>query len=109
MLSAKRSAAARDKGMQLLFTTLECKAVRDLITSIARRQSELSTDDLWREMEASGVAGLYQPNTLGAAFRAAACNGQIESTGRVVKSCRVSAHRRNVLLWRSLIFQGGRA
>jgi hypothetical protein len=109
MLSVARAAEARDKGMQLLFPKFECEAARGLITSIASRQAELTSDDLWREMEAAGIGAMFQPNALGAAFRAAAVNGHIESTGRVVKSARVSAHRRNVLVWRSLIYQGGRA
>ncbi len=109
MLSATKSTHARDRGMQTLFPTFECEATKGLIILVAKRQAELTSDDLWREMESAGVGVMFKPNVLGAAFRAAALNGHIQSTGRVEKSCRVSAHRRNVLVWRSLLFKGGRA
>jgi hypothetical protein len=109
MLSAARSTAARDLGMQDLFADAEHNTVLFFISEAARKLKEITSDDAWKGLEASGIQSLDRPNTMGAAFRTAASQGLITATDRIRKSCRVSAHRRNVQVWRSLVFKGGLA
>ena len=47
---------------------------------------------------------LDHPNAMGAAFLAASASGIIKATGRVQKSARLEAHRRNVQVLESLVF-----
>lgn len=109
MLSAPAASLARDIGMMRVLPTLECDQVLACIATAAARQEEITSDDAWRLLEGAGIISLAHPNAMGAAFRNAALSGVIHPTGRVRKSARVSGRRRNVQVWRSLVFEGGRA
>jgi hypothetical protein len=106
MLSASHSVKARDVGMKNLFSAVELDTAILHIFLAARRKQELTSDDVWVGLEAAGIQSLERPNIMGAALRSAASQGLISATDRVRKSCRVSRHRSNVQVWKSLVFQG---
>lgn len=73
---------------------LEC------LRGIARRQAELSTNDLWRVLERP-----REPRAAGPLMSRAAALGIIERTGRAVESTIPGQHARPVALWRSLLWR----
>lgn len=99
--------AARDKGIALVGGNDPVLALvlRRAIATAAKTYREFTSDSIWAYLtpeECKWVGG--RPNSLGAAFRAAACAGLIEATGRIEKSGRVAAHRRTLQVWKSLVF-----
>ena len=110
MLNAEASSAARDAGAWL---ALEAEArkyeLERAIIKAAQALPSLTSDEVWGILEEWGITALDHPNALGAAMLAAGRRGIIEASGRVQKSARVSAHRRNVQVWKSNIFRGANA
>jgi hypothetical protein len=106
MLSAQLSEAARDEGLAKLFATADFSRVYVAIATAAAQQPEITSDEVWTILEAVAVTNFLHPNAVGAAFRRAAGNGLITQTSRFRKSSRVSARRRNVQVWKSLLFVG---
>jgi hypothetical protein len=106
MLNAKLAAVLRDAGVDQVSKTQEFEKARVFVWLAAAGQREITSDDAWKGLESAGITRLNHPNTMGAAFRAAATGGLIRPTGRIRKSCRVSGHRRNVQVWESQVFQG---
>ena len=109
MLSKRLSCTARDRGLDKLFATADFSRAYSAVALAASLTHELTSDEAWSLLEAAGVNGFLHPNAVGAAFRSARSNGIITETGRFRKSIRVSAHRRHVQVWRSLIHGGGAA
>jgi hypothetical protein len=106
MLSTRQSERARDRGLDKLFTTADFGRAYSAVALAASLNHELTSDEAWSLLEAAGVTGFLHPNVVGAAFRSAATKGIITETNRSRKSSRVSAHRRRVQVWRSLLFMG---
>lgn len=76
------------------------KLAESILVRVARTKLELTTDDL-------RLAGLpdppNDPRALGAVMRNGAMGGIIVRTDRTINTTRVSAHRRPLRIWRSLI------
>jgi hypothetical protein len=92
--------------MEKLYSGADFHQAYLAITRAAVHHPEITSDEAWAVLESSDITALYSPNALGAAFHVAAANGLIAETGRFRKSARVSAHRRNVQVWKSLLFAG---
>lgn len=60
---------------------------------------DLTTDDVWQFLGRGSEEG----RAMGAAMRTAAEKGWIERTDETRKSARVSCHRRDLRVWRSLL------
>lgn len=108
MLSASLSEAARDQGLAKLLATADFSRAYVAIATAATQRPEITSDEVWSILEAIAITSFVHPNAVGAAFRSAAYNGLISETGRIRKSSRVSARRRNVQVWKSLLFEGVR-
>lgn len=61
-----------------------------------------TTDDIWAALAEVGVGAPHEPRAMGAAIRAAAHAGLIESTGVYLKSTRPEAHARPIPVWRRI-------
>lgn len=71
---------------------------------IARHRSEFTTDAVWAVCSEEGdFPG--EPRAMGAAMRRAASEGICEGTDRTVRSVRPACHRRDIRVWRSLVFE----
>lgn len=73
----------------------------DAIEKISRRQRYMTSDDLYSE-----VSPPPHHNSVGAVFHEADRIGLLKATGRIVKSVRPSAKRRNIQLWESALYEG---
>lgn len=73
---------------------------------VACRQADLTTDDVWAELEAGGVEGPRERRALGPVMMRAASAGIIEATDMVSNSGRKAAHAGPKRIWRSNI-EGG--
>lgn len=80
-------------------------AARHAIEAIAKRQSHLTSEDVWTELEAMGFSDVGQQGSfLGGVLRKAASAGVIElAIGAVQPSARPSNHRRIMRVWKSRI------
>ncbi len=107
MLNAQLSMMFRDEGIEKVIATAEFSRCYIAIATAAAQQPEITSDEVWTILEAVDVTSFLHPNAVGAAFRRAAGNGLITQTSRFRKSSRVSARRRNIQLWKSLIYVGG--
>ena len=106
MLNAQLSAFYRDEGIEKVIATAEFSRCYIAIATAAAQQPEITSDEVWTILEAVAVTNFLHPNAVGAAFRRAAGNGLITQTGRFRKSSRVSTRRRNVQVWKSLLYTG---
>jgi len=79
------------------------EAALQVLKSVARRQPELSVNDLWDGLEMLGIT-THENRASGPAMREAACKGWIECTDRTIKTSRPSRHKGDVRVWRSLLF-----
>lgn len=73
------------------------------IRSVAYEREELTTDDVWRAL---GREPEIEGRGMGAAMRQAAKLGLVQRTDRTKKSVRVACHRRDLRVWRSLVWKG---
>ncbi len=73
------------------------------VDGLCRRLPEITTDDLWRVLERPDD---LEPRAAGAVMRRAVREGLIERTDRTRKSARVACHRRDLRVWRSLVYGG---
>jgi len=97
--------AAKNAGMAkaLLRESDEWKeTVLGIIRQVAGRQELLTSDDVYREIEAKNM-GAYRLRIIGPLMLRAAKAGYIESTHTVRHSERASMHRAWVTVWRSRI------
>ena len=75
------------------------------LDKLCARRTVVTSDDLWAQIEADCPADPRReqlerhPNLIGAAFRALACAGEIEDSGRAVKTTRVSGQGRKLTVW----------
>lgn len=98
-------AVARDLGILRVETATPDWQERAVaaIQKLVATMPQLTTDDVWTELgREEGLEG----RAMGAAMRTAVRKGLIERTERTVKSSRVACHRRDLRVWRSLVFQG---
>jgi hypothetical protein len=103
----RESAQARDRGIDRAARASGEWQVDAIaaIRLVAASRSVLTTDDVWRALGRDpGVEG----RAMGAAMRAAAKLGLVERTDRTRKSERVACHRRDLRLWHSRIYSGGK-
>lgn len=99
--SIRRSAAARDIGIERVrgaSAEWQEKALA-VIHQTALLLDDLTTDDVWGFLGRGSEEG----RAMGAAMRTAADRGWIERTNETRKSARVSCHRRDLRVWRSLL------
>lgn len=97
MFDTAAATEARDAGAAQALAAESCQIeLAQAITWAARHYEEITSDHALGYLQDLGIVSLQHLNAMGAAFLAAAAAGVIERTGRVVKSERVSAHRRNV-------------
>jgi hypothetical protein len=101
----RASAIARDAGIQKVERSTGEWQVDALaaIRAVAYGQPELTTDDIWKSL---GRDAEIEGRAMGAAMRAAAKYRLVEKTPRTTKSHRVACHRRDLRVWKSLIFKG---
>lgn len=74
-----------------------------VVEDLAYRYEELTTDAVWRVLDASNFT-THDPRALGSIMRHACKEGWIAPTDRVMKTSRPEAHRRPIAVWRSLLF-----
>ena len=68
---------------------------------------EFTTDDVWAYMETLFPSlSTHEPRAMGAIMRRAARDGKVCATGEYTLSKRAECHRRPVMLWESLIYEG---
>ena len=104
-MTAAAAIEARDTGAALALEAETSKwQLEWAITKAARSFPEFTSDEVWGILRELNVHELDHPNALGGAFLHASRAGIIEASGRVKKSTRFSAHRRNIQIWDSLIF-----
>ena len=105
-MTAAAAAEARDAGATLaLDAEIRKFELEWALTKAARSFPAFTSDEVHGILAELGITELAHPNALGAAFLQAARAGIIENTGRVQKSGRLGAHRRNIQVWKSLIFR----
>jgi len=93
---AKREAIARvSSNTEPAFRSAAMDALRRLV----RTMPELTADDLWDALEASGAPVPHEPRALGAIMQSAAKLGLIRATDRWVESRRAQNHARPVRVW----------
>jgi hypothetical protein len=82
-------------------TVQERQAVQRAILALAESREWFSSDDVMGALSDGLVdrIGAF-PNAIGGAMLGAARAGLIESTGHVIRSTRLGARARNILLWR---------
>lgn len=104
MFDVASAEAARDASIdQVELSTAEWQEQAILaIRAVARIQPTITTDDVWRVL---GRDPDLEGRAMGAAMRTAAGLGYVERTDVTQKSKRVACHRRDLRVWRSLIFQ----
>lgn len=76
-------------------------AARSVVQQLAASNSEFTTDDVWAQLDALGFT-TREHRAMGAVMRAAAVDGLIVKTDRVVPTTRPCANRRPVAVWHSL-------
>ena len=74
----------------------------DVAQRIARNQSTLTTDDVWKALDGSGLT-TPEPRAMGAIMRRLAKAGVIKNTYRTLVSDRPECHRRPLTVWQSCI------
>ena len=83
------------------------KALADsAIVRLAMSQDELTSEDVWRELDAVDWVATHEPRALGARMQHAANLGIIERTDRTAQGERREAHGRPVRIWQSKL-RGG--
>ncbi len=98
--------ASRDTGMALaLGAELNEERIWNAIYSCALLYPQFTSDELWLVL-GGRLVEVEHHNSIGASFNKAALKGIIQSTGRVRKSMRPAARRRNLLVWESLVWRG---
>ena len=73
---------------------------------VALLQEELTTDDIWTQLDLSPSIGTKEPRAMGAVMRKLQRSGVVENTMRQKISGREECHRRPLTVWRSLIWGG---
>jgi hypothetical protein len=101
--SAQDGAEARDTAIAAVGeATLEWQArALAAIRVVATSQDEFTTDDVWRVL---GREPEIEGRAMGAAVLTAARLGLLVRTNYTAKSLRVACHRRDLRVWRSLVF-----
>lgn len=97
--------AARDEAMARVDTAAPERfkaAAERVLWNVARRQKELSSDDIWAELTSEEIAGV-EPRALGPVLHAAGRRGWIVNTRRQRLTSRAVAHARPVTIWESRI------
>ena len=98
--------ASRDAGMALaLSAEINSERIFKAVYSCALLFHEFTSDAVWL-MLGGPLALVEHPNAIGASFNRAAIQNIIQATGRVKKSQRPAAHRRNLQVWKSLVWTG---
>lgn len=80
------------------------EAARTAVRALARALPSLTTDDVWREVERTGMS-THEPRAMGAVMTRMARDRVIVSTNVTVESARPENHRRPIRVWRSLVFR----
>lgn len=102
-----KAAAARDEALQRVDEHADQdwkREARDAVLHAAAHRAEFTSDYIWWLLQQRGVMPPHEPRALGAIMRAAAREGLIQRSDRVVESVRVANHRRPVAVWRSLVY-----
>jgi hypothetical protein len=73
-----------------------------IVRNLAATCCEFTSDQVWAELDAQGFR-TREHRAMGAVMRAAAMDGLIIKTDRVVPTIRPCANRRPVAIWRSLL------
>lgn len=71
--------------------------------TIAKRQAELTTEDVWLMHHKFGKYATPEPRALGPIMRELARDGIIRLTNKTIRSTLASQHRRPLQVWKSLI------
>ena len=82
------------------------KAAWDCLCRVARRQSELTADDVLELLERQSVR-THNLAALGPVFQRAARAGLIVNTDRMVQS-RIPRRHRKITVWKSLVWESNR-
>ena len=75
-----------------------------VVQHLAESCSTFTADDVWAHLDALGFT-THEHRAMGAVMRAAAVDGLIVKTDRVVPTTRPCANRRPVAVWQSLIYR----
>lgn len=107
-VTRREAQAATDEGVERSFAHAQ-EEWKDMahycIWRLAKRQGELTSDDVWQELEDYAPEVTTQNGSaMGGVMRRAARDQMIEITGRKVQSLRPSSHQQNRPVWRSLLF-----
>lgn len=75
-----------------------------VLHKVALRNHTFTSDDVWRELENSGVEKPRTHSAMGAVFRRGWKAHYCEKTGRYIPSTQPSNHQRDIAQWLSLIY-----
>lgn len=106
LFNIKEGQALRDAALadvEANANTAWCGLTLALIESLARQQSELTSDDVWKALADFPNYKTHQPSAMGAMFKRAASKNLIATTDRFVQSARPSSHARPIRVWSSKI------
>ena len=101
------AAAARDAAMQEAEDNAKAEwkaGVLFIIEGVAKVTEEFTTDRIWWFIDKRGVGRPREPRALGPMMRKAAANGWIAKTDRTRKGVRPECHRRDLRVWKSLVY-----
>lgn len=77
---------------------------KEVIRDLAKKKLEITSDDVWEELDRLQIPRPHQPSAMGSVFRACSQSGCIEKTGKYVPSRQLTNHQRDVAVWRSCFF-----
>lgn len=75
--------------------------VTEVLEALARGNFNLTSDDVWVELDRFPHIKTHQPSAMGAMFKRASSLGWIAPTDRFVTSKRPSSHARPIRVWES--------
>lgn len=102
LIEAKKAA---EEGIRRVASTHEewLEEVQGTILACAQKNRRFTSDLVWMEL----TTDPHNKSAMGPALRRAVKAGVIENSGEFERSIRVSAHRKPIQVWRSLVFEGG--
>jgi hypothetical protein len=79
--------------------------VSKIITELASRMTEFTSDDVWNELKKYPEVQTHQPAAMGAMFKHSSKTGQIQPTDRFIASKRPISHARPIRIWNSKLLE----
>ena len=77
---------------------------KDVIHTLAKANTNFTSDEVWAELDRLGIPRPHQPTALGSVFRACCQAGWISKSGKYKPSTQPTNHQRDVAIWTSCFF-----